>query len=1087
MWIKPVFEGHSSLSFWILERANPYFQLQRRKGKGQGLSGLLVGTFDSVFDSKSPSYRIVRAPEDSDKIMIISVAWEKEEAYKDFEWLDKNLLPTIATVFLETDEDVAQFIQCKIESIIANTNSQLQLEEPDDFTSSELKFFKLFNMPHEERLVSYYSCNYWKKKIPRQGKLYLSINYLCFYSFLVGVELRLIIRWTDVIDIDQGGNLLSDSLNVYTRKEKHSFGVLLHREETYSLCEQLANLAMRQLMSDEVFQQDRSLPKKRISYKNQSSIKRDLDARKRSEAYRCQFNLPVDEKLDGDTDCSLWTPYDKKNSSGKLYISLSYICFSSKVKDLVTLIIPMRDVSVVEMVNNNSNNRVLPNALVISIKGQPSVLFSNLVEREHVLSKITDFLAQQIVPKRIDSRPDLSKPFLVNKGESIENNKIELQPQLLTIFPKEHDDNEVLLEQDKIKEWNNLFRDYGRGITMYRVHNVRLAVLRGLPEKYRGELWMVFSGAINEMANNPGYYESLVEKFIDTENVATDEIERDLHRSLPEHKAFQSNIGINALRRVLRAYAFRNPHIGYCQAMNLIAAVLLLYASEEETFWLLVVLCERILPDYYNTKVVGALVDQRVFSDLAKEHISEIHNKLDELGLLNMVSLSWFLTLFISVMSFAEAVNIMDCFFYDGVKTLFQFALAILESVKDELLECKDEGDAMTVLNDKFRCIVNSHTEHRIKPDKRIYITTLVDSAYRQFSSLTNTQIFNLRSKHKIRVVQSIEENTMKNVIRSVSKCTKLENEALEEAFIVFREQYVTSKFYRTDPRPAIDIMDKFDPQKPYYEHYRIEFEAFSSVLRGITPWGMSDKGRELALRLFRLLDTRKSNLINFRDFAWILGILCSSDSVAKIKLLFRMHLPPAFRIEDKLAMEKQASPSASISGLDDGVEEAENFFLSDNESKPSNNPPDLIMPDKERRADEPLPPLNQIQFIEFCGVLYALVKASSPGKEDQDLFHAVASFSSVILRLGEEEKKFGRSVSTSEGFNTVSEEPKETNDSSKRRHSLTEADSEWRTTYKQVLASILNEEKLSEFFSTGFNLSQHIEDYRKTSTIFSV
>lgn len=300
--------------------------------------------------------------------------------------------------------------------------------------------------------------------------------------------------------------------------------------------------------------------------------------------------------------------------------------------------------------------------------------------------------------------------------------KIELQPQLLSKFPKELNEKELKLEHEKIKEWTKLFEDYGRGITMYRVHNVRLAVLKGLPEKHRGELWMIFSGAINEMANNPGYYESLVEKFMGTENIATDEIERDLHRSLPEHKAFQSVIGINALRRVLRAYAFRNPHIGYCQAMNLIAAVLLLYASEEETFWLLVVLCERILPDYYNTKVVGALVDQRVFSDLAKEHIPEIHNKLDDLGLLNMVSLSWFLTLFISVMSFAEAVNIMDCFFYDGVKTLFQFALAILESVKDELLDCKDEGDAMTVLNDKFRCIVNSHTEHRIEVDKRIYV-----------------------------------------------------------------------------------------------------------------------------------------------------------------------------------------------------------------------------------------------------------------------------------------------------------------------------------------------------------------------------
>ena len=171
----------------------------------------------------------------------------------------------------------------------------------------------------------------------------------------------------------------------------------------------------------------------------------------------------------------------------------------------------------------------------------------------------------------------------------------------------------------KMKLWELHFQEFGRGVAMYRTSKLQELVIKGIPTCFRGELWLTFSGALHQLRAAPGKYAEYVNSCNESNSIAADEIERDLHRALPEHPAFQEDKGISALRRVLNAYALRNPSIGYCQAMNIVTAVLLLYCNEEQAFWLLVAICERLLPDYYNKRVVGAIVDQGVFVGLVKQ------------------------------------------------------------------------------------------------------------------------------------------------------------------------------------------------------------------------------------------------------------------------------------------------------------------------------------------------------------------------------------------------------------------------------------------------------------------------------------
>uniref|UniRef100_A0A8C7PHG5 TBC1 domain family member 9B n=1 Tax=Oncorhynchus mykiss TaxID=8022 RepID=A0A8C7PHG5_ONCMY len=964
---------------------------------------------------------------------------------------------------------------------------------------------KLFGMPGEEKLVNYYSCSYWKGRVPRQGWVYLSVNHLCFYSLLLGKEVTLVVQWTEVTRLEKNATLLfPESVRVSTRHTEHYFSMFLNVNDTFKLMEQLATIAMRQLLDNEGFAADHSLPKACKTLKNVSALKRDLDARAKNERYRALFRLTQDERLDGHTDCTLWTPFAKMHIVGQLFVSNNYICFCSREEDLCQLIIPLREVSIVEKADSSS---VLPCPVSISTKNKMTFLFANLKDRDFLVQRISDFL--QRTPESghsgspSPSTTPLSSSLPTPTGAAGEpSQRRHYSPSLptatqslLRIYqkdaPEEHGPK-ATKEKMKEESWNIHFLEFGRGVCMYRTSKTRELVLNGIPESLRGELWLLFSGAQNEMDTHPGYYAERVEQAMGRCTLATEEIERDLHRSMPEHHAFQNEMGIAALRRVLTAYACRNPGIGYCQAMNIVTSVLLLYCTEEEAFWLLVALCERMLPDYYNTRVVGALVDQGVFEELTRACLPFLYEHMQELGVISTISLSWFLTLFLSVMPFDSAVLLVDCFFYEGIKVIFQVALAVLHANMDTLLDCNDEGEAMTILGRYLDNVVNKQTVsppiphlHALltsgdEPPPQIDIFQLIKSSCEKFGSLRADVIEQMRFHQRLKVIQSLEDTAKRSVVRAIMTDSAFSIEELEELYVHFKAKHIMSCYWGASTTAA----ERHDPSLPYLEQYRIDLGQFCQLFGALGTWLCGTHTATLAARLFRLLDMNKDGLINFKEFVTGLSGMYHGDMTEKLKLLYNLHLPPAL------------CPEEAESAL-----EATQLFTDDT---PQGTHTHIA---RSHFCLIPCVCVLQEQFIELCKTLYNMF---SEDPLEQELYHAIATVASLLLRIGEVGKKFTNNgankptdttnaqapapaaeFSSGQSLQTSDEEVKDDTSVSsysmvstgslqcediaddtvligcagdqQRRGSILDGD--WSITFEQVLASMLTEPPLVDYF----------------------
>ena len=986
MWIKPQQSGLSK-ALWSTEQTNPYFILQVRKSETGGITSKVLGTLDSVFESKPYLYRILLDIDNPNELSYcISYCLTREEVNCDWIWLTRHLVPVLETI--EDPKDTIEFAKAKIESLLAQKMPQEEIAKIDmKFKMTSDKFHKLFSVPLEDKLVNYYSCNVWYNNFPRQGWLYLSLGHLCFHSFFLGKTVQFVIPWTEVIGIEK----ISSGFRIITRTEKHTFILFFNPEETVHLVQELSKIAVKSLLngvdgSNENYKFDEDLV-----YGDRTFMKHYIDAKTKSEIYCKRFNLPYWERLDGFVNCNLWFPYTKSDISGRLYCSPNFLCFISKVDIRCKVIIPMKEIAVVEKVDSN----VLPEALHITAKNKITFMFGSVPQRDYLCCKISDFLHSSINSE--SNR--LVRDNVFGKG---------LQEQFL----------DIISPRQAVKEhlWQLHFSDYGRGVCIYRTKRLQELISQGIPDKLRGEMWLILSGALFDLDRFKGTYNDILLKSRQISSLVADEIERDLHRSLPEHPAYQSEKGISALRNVLLSYAAYNTNVGYCQAMNMIASLFLLYTSEEEAFWLLVSVVERLLPDYYNKKVVGAIVDQNVFEILLKKNLPDLHRHLSKLGVLKMVTMSWFLTLFLSIIPFTSAIHIVDCFFYEGTKFLFQVALQILYHNQNMLLTVHDDGEAMSLLNDFTDAICNQDSPIQKISDKGnlseisvVEIQALISHSYLNFGHITMTHVESLRNSERLKVVQSIEDQDKKSLLRTVRGITSFRPEEIDVLY---------KKFQECRRKMALGSDLKVSHTSGGCV---IGMEQYCDMFNALSPWGKGTCSNVIGSRVFIVLDYNKDGLLEFADTVFGFDVMCNGTIEQKLKLFYYMHVDEADRIRiveqintDRLCLKRgsdvsvyNSSNEASECGL---ISQSSTDSDVDHVSIPSSDTPvhfrkhlglrrypNTTSPFLSLMESTNIPLMKQNQFIQMWKSFYGLYP-----DDIIEVYSAIGRVGAYITKIGE-------------------------------------------------------------------------------------
>lgn len=300
--------------------------------------------------------------------------------------------------------------------------------------------------------------------------------------------------------------------------------------------------------------------------------------------------------------------------------------------------------------------------------------------------------------------------------------------------------------QEHTELWFQLLPNFvpGEGVTARMQRLWR----QGLPPKVREVLWPVAIG--NVLRITPELFEIHKQRALDArknqENAASNVlitltdaprsrgkeqsttcIPFDLPRTFPTLAFFDEGGPLHEdCARILEAYTFFRPDIGYVQGMSYLAAMLLLYLPSYQAF---VGLCNLLntpsVLGLYRLEPQAMACRARVFEQLCFQQLPAVARCIENVGLTpEMFLIDWFLTIFAKCLSVDVASVVWDLFLLDGEVVLYCTAIAILRILEDPLLHPDGRRGPKAVPPDLESCfrVLNEELRSRVHdPDELLW------------------------------------------------------------------------------------------------------------------------------------------------------------------------------------------------------------------------------------------------------------------------------------------------------------------------------------------------------------------------------